>query len=85
MSTKDMNKSPPVSNDDCECCQCGGTYEEDILAASGEEWVQCVCGSWVHEVYIYDVKFEKNEKELYFVLCDVCVWYNNFCKHNYLC
>ena len=65
-----MNKSPPVSNDDCECCQCGGTYEEDILAASGEEWVQCGCGSWIHEKCIDDVKFDENGKELF---CPVCV------------
>lgn len=36
------------------CCICFGTYEEDLLAGGGEDWLQCSCGKWVHEECVKD-------------------------------
>ena len=58
------------SDDSCECCECGVTYEEDILSDNGEEWVRCGCGNWIHEKCILEVKVGDNGKELF---CPVCM------------
>uniref|UniRef100_A0A1X7SHW6 Uncharacterized protein n=1 Tax=Amphimedon queenslandica TaxID=400682 RepID=A0A1X7SHW6_AMPQE len=55
------------SSDIYECSECSQTYNEDN---SGEEWVQCACGSWMHEKCIIDVVIDENGKERF---CPVCI------------
>ena len=31
---------------------CFGTYEDDVLEATGAQWIYCKCGSWIHEDYV---------------------------------
>ena len=53
-----------------ECCECFQTYSEDVLEGTGLEWVECVCGRWLHEDCIsYDISTDANGKEL---LCPFC-------------
>ena len=53
-----------------ECCVCFRTYSEDVLEGTGLEWVECVCGRWLHEDCIsYDISTDANGKEL---LCPFC-------------
>ena len=35
--------------DDNICAICCGTYEDDVALQTGDEWIQCNCGRWMHE------------------------------------
>ena len=43
---KDSILSP---ENDYECTECLGTYNDDITLGDGVEWIQCGCGQWIHE------------------------------------
>ena len=43
-----------------ECCACFGLYSEDF--GTGQEWLQCACGSWIHKECVEDnVVYDVNE------------------------
>ena len=51
-------------------CVCFRTFTEDTLEGTGLEWVECVCGRWLHKDCIsYDIATDANGKEL---LCPLC-------------
>jgi hypothetical protein len=53
-----------------QCCVCFQNYSEDVLEGTGLDWVECVCGRWLHEDCIsYDIATDANGKEL---LCPFC-------------
>ena len=31
------------------CCMCFGLYSEDVENGDGRDWIECVCGRWLHE------------------------------------
>ena len=51
------------------CCECLLTYEQDIKQGTGAEWVECVCGRWLHEECIDHVEYDENGQEK---LCSSC-------------
>ena len=36
-------------DDEYQCSECFGTYDEDKEMGNGAEWVQCGCGQWIYE------------------------------------
>ena len=32
-----------------------GTYEDDVLAETGADWLHCACGHWLHENCVDEV------------------------------
>lgn len=53
-----------------ECCECLGTYAEDVRVGTGAEWVQCACGRWLHEECIDSVEYDENGGEKF---CSFCI------------
>ena len=53
------------------CCVCYRTFEEDQREGNGLEWVQCVCGRWLHEECICEIDIDDQGRELFFlsILC----------------
>ena len=46
-----------------QCCICFRTFTEDALEGTGLEWVECVCGRWLHEDCIsYDIATDADGK-----------------------
>ena len=58
------------ANQDYECCECFGTFEEDIKLGNGAEWAQCACERWVHVDCISETVIDENGKEK---MCSNCV------------
>ena len=53
-----------------ECCICFRTFDEDFIEETGLDWVECVCGRWLHEECIsYNIVTDANGREL---LCPFC-------------
>ena len=46
------------------CCVCYRTFEDDQREGSGLEWVQCVCGRWLHEECICEIDIDDQGREL---------------------
>ena len=53
------------------CCVCYRTFEDDQLEGNGLEWVQCVCGRWLHEECICDIDIDDQGRELFCPFCAV--------------
>ena len=57
-----MGPSVPMpldpSDQDYQCCECFGTFEDDIKLGNEAEWAQCGCGRWIHEVKLLWMKVE---------------------------
>ena len=54
-----------------ECAICFQTYEDDVLEETGSDWVECVCGRWVHEDCVdYDIIVDAGGREK---ICPYCV------------
>ena len=34
--------------DSNRCCVCFVTYDDDVLAEMGADWLHCACGHWLH-------------------------------------
>ena len=45
-------------------------YSEDVRMGTGAEWVECVCGHWLHEDCIDSIEYNASGKEK---LCSFCV------------
>ena len=60
------------SEEDCdyECCECLGSFQQDIADKNGAEWVRCGCGQWIHEDCIDQVVTGKGGKHK---MCSNCV------------
>ena len=67
-SSHTVTTSPNV--DENVCCVCFSMYLED---EEDNDWVQCACSRWLHEVCITEVIIDNNGKELFvhFVPCRV--------------
>ena len=63
------NNTTINSNVCCVCYIC--TFEEDQLDGNGLEWVQCVCGRWLHEECICDIDVDDQGRELFCPFCAV--------------
>ena len=50
-------------------------YQEDQLESNGLEWVQCVCGRWLHEECICDIDVDDWGRELFCPFCAVECYY----------
>ena len=60
-----------VSGDlDYCCCECLGTYKDDIDQGNGAEWIQCGCGQWIHEECIDVTATDEDGNER---ICSNCV------------
>lgn len=66
VSAKDLDGSINAN----ECCVCLVSYDEDVEAGTGSEWIMCACGRWAHEDCIDDVVLDVNGQER---LCPVCI------------
>ena len=45
-----------------QCAICFRTYNDDILDGTGEDWVECACGKWVHENCVdYDIVVDASD------------------------
>ena len=54
-----------------QCAICFRTYNDDIQEETGEVWIECACGRWVHENCVdYDVVVDARGKER---VCPHCV------------
>ena len=51
-------------------CVCFTTYEDDVVNASGKDWVGCACGRWLHEECVEDCVLDNSGKER---LCPLCL------------
>ena len=63
-------KSADEQIDTNRCAICFGTYEDDIIVGSGEDWLQCTCGKWVHEMCVEDCAADSNGNPRF---CPSCV------------
>jgi hypothetical protein len=62
--------SDEVINAD-QCAICFRSYDDDILEETGEDWIECACGRWVHENCVhYDIVVDTSGRER---ICPHCV------------
>ena len=47
---------------DYECCECLGTYQDDVKMGNGAEWIKCACGQWLHEECVESTATDVNGK-----------------------
>ena len=73
---------------DYECCECFGTFEDDIALGNQAEWAMCVCGKWLHEDCVSETVVDANGRlrmcsscVVYPLLLD-CICVNNYCGFN---
>ena len=48
------------------CCVCGVLYSDD---RTGKDWIECVCGRWLHEDCAEDCILDSNGKERFCPMC----------------
>ena len=54
-----------------QCAICFRTYNDDVLDGTGEDWIECACGRWVHENCVdYDIVVDATGRER---MCPHCV------------
>ena len=51
------------------CCVCYLTFENDQQQGNGLEWVQCVCGRWLHEECICEIDIDEQGRVILSILC----------------
>ena len=56
---------------DYECCECLGTYQDDVKMGNGAKWIKCVCGQWLHEDCVESTATDVNGKHRCFYNCIV--------------
>ena len=59
--------NPSTLINDSECCVCFVTYDDD---QSGQDWVACACGRWLHEDCADDCVTDSDGNER---LCFICL------------
>ena len=68
VSSSTASNQDPLNTD--QCCECLRLYSEDVRMGTGAEWVECVCGRWLHEECIDSIEYNASGKEK---LCSFCV------------
>ena len=63
--SNNLEEGSEVSESAATCAFCFEPYTTD-----GSEWVQCVCGRWVHELCIEDIHVDEAGKEKF---CPFCI------------
>jgi len=61
---------PEKSDQDYECCECFGTFEEDVMLSNEAELAQCGCKRWIHAECITETAMDENRKPR---MCSNCV------------
>ena len=51
-----------LNDQDYECCECIGTFEDDNILGNEAEWAQCGCGRWIHADCINEPAMNENGK-----------------------
>ena len=59
-----------LNDQDYKCCECFGTFEEDIILGNEAEWAQCGCGRWIHADCIHETAMDENGKPR---MCSNCI------------
>ena len=68
--TSRTSRSSEEINTD-QCAICFRTYNDDILDGTGEDWIECACGRWIHENCVdYDIVVDASGRER---MCPHCV------------
>ena len=64
---RELRHSSPDSRVDTNvCCMCFGLY---VTNGDGCDWIECVCGCWLHEDCAEDCILDKDGKEMF---CHSC-------------
>ena len=61
---------PEPQDQEYECCECFGTFEEDIALGNQAKWAMCACGKWLHEDCVSETVLNANGK---LRMCSGCV------------
>ena len=59
---------------------CFGLYTEDVERGDGRDWIECVCGRWLHEDCAEDSLLDKDG---FVILANVCSDYSLLCLCDY--
>jgi len=51
-----------------ECCECFGTFGEDISLGNNAEWAQCACERWIHIDCISETATDENGRKEYVLI-----------------
>ena len=54
-----------------KCCVCLQSFEDDIEAGAGVDWIQCACSHWLHKDCIIECITDKDGKDRF---CPFCTW-----------
>lgn len=46
-----------------------GSYYNEVIELSGKDWVQCVCGRWLHEDYAEDHRVNQSGQDRFCYSC----------------
>ena len=46
-----------------------GSYYNEVIEQSGKDWVQCVCGRWLHEDYAEDHRVNQSGQDRFCYSC----------------
>ena len=52
-----------------KCCVCLQSFEDDIEAGAGVDWIQCACSRWLHEDCIIECITDKDGKDRFCPFC----------------
>ena len=52
-----------------KCCVCLQSFEDDIEAGAGVDWIQCACSCWLHEDCIIECITDKDGKDRFCPFC----------------
>ena len=52
-----------------KCCVCLQSFEDDIQAGAGVDWIQCACSCWLHEDCIIECITDKDGKDRFCPFC----------------
>ena len=55
---------------DYECYECFGMFEDDIALGNQAEWAMCACGKWLHEDCVSETVVDANGR---LRMCSSCV------------
>ena len=70
MSDTAATTALPGQEQGYECCECFGTFEEDISLGNNAEWARCACERWIHVDCISKTATDENGMER---ICSNCV------------
>ena len=69
-ATEQHSSTTTPSDQDYQCCECFGTFEDDIMLGNEAEWAQCGCGRWIHEDCISETAMDESGRPR---ICSNCV------------